>query len=372
MFFFQANAQLEKEISSYVDSTEIFVNNGRQLLLEEIQSFNYPKAKEIFQLLNEKTKRKKCAPFTYNEEMYISLLVSDWGTFFDNAIDFKEKASEQMCYQPKSNIAKGLYEEFVQNLGVIKSNFSKEKYYGEEKDVFDIYMYLIETGKQDSKYDQEYKSFKKKYPKSKYKDFFDSYLPAPSYPASMTFSMGALSVFPMSKLQQNFKSNVGFSMSMDYDINKVYVSLYLQTSSFTLQTPFEVSSNGLDYTFYQGDKFTYLDGGLQGGYYVLRNNRFHIAPYITFGGTNLQSNLFQDSSDDKYEYNVFNTVNLGLGINTEFKIVDFNLKDSQFSYSYISLKLNGGYNMPVKYNYTPFKGNISYAALTLCWGIGKF
>lgn len=57
---FQLNAQIEKEIKTYVDSTEILFVNGRKLLLEEIQLFNYPKATEIFNFLEKNADSKNC------------------------------------------------------------------------------------------------------------------------------------------------------------------------------------------------------------------------------------------------------------------------------------------------------------------------
>lgn len=88
---FQLNAQIEKEINTYVDSTEILLTNGRKMLLEEIQLFNYPKATEIFYFLESKAEQKKCNVFNYTEELYISMLISNWNYFFKKLKTLKMK-----------------------------------------------------------------------------------------------------------------------------------------------------------------------------------------------------------------------------------------------------------------------------------------
>ena len=74
---------------------------------------------------------------------------------------------------------------------------------------------------------------------------------------------------------------------------------------------------------------------------------------------------------------MFDSFIYGPGIHTEVKITDFNSKNpynngSLNQYSYLSVKIDAGYNFVAKYDYTPFKGNVSYARLALVWGIGNF
>ena len=45
-------AQIENEIRAYVDSTELIVNNGRKLLVQQLDNENYIKVKEIYNFLN--------------------------------------------------------------------------------------------------------------------------------------------------------------------------------------------------------------------------------------------------------------------------------------------------------------------------------
>ncbi|HOV84614.1 MAG TPA: hypothetical protein PLE52_07415, partial [Paludibacteraceae bacterium] len=59
----------------------------------------------------------------------------------------------------------------------------------------------------------------------------------------------------------------------------------------------------------------------------------------------------------------------GGGLHTEFKIIDLN---DNFANGYLSLKLDGGYNVIAHYKYAPFKGNVMYLKLSLNLGLGIF
>ena len=61
-------AQIENEIRAYVDSTELIVNNGRKLLVQQLDNENYIKVKEIYNFLNNKTINSNYKAFTYNEK----------------------------------------------------------------------------------------------------------------------------------------------------------------------------------------------------------------------------------------------------------------------------------------------------------------
>jgi len=111
------------------------------------------------------------------------------------------------------------------------------------------------------------------------------------------------------------------------------------------------------------------------GYFVIRNNRYHLAPFISIGGAELTSNRFE-SDDDEKEFKLINSFLCGPGIHTEIKLKQFHI-DNEYRYgssalSYISLKLDGGYNFLTEKRIAGFKGNMAYFKFGLVWGIGNF
>ena len=65
------NAQIEDEIKSFVDSTELLVTNGRKLILHNLQAKDYQKIAETYNFINQRTSTNNCDAFFYSEDLYI-------------------------------------------------------------------------------------------------------------------------------------------------------------------------------------------------------------------------------------------------------------------------------------------------------------
>lgn len=84
------SAQIENEISSFSDSTDILVNNGRKLILQSIAQKKYQKATELYHYLNDLTIDKGYSAFDYVEALNICLLTSNWNLFFEKATHYQQ------------------------------------------------------------------------------------------------------------------------------------------------------------------------------------------------------------------------------------------------------------------------------------------
>lgn len=381
--FFQSNAQIEKEIISFVDSTEYLINNGRKLLLEEVRSYNYTKAHEIYLFLNQKASEKQCDAFTYNEYLLISVLTSDWRSFTEKAKNFKSHQIS-FCYPSSPIMARELYQEVVKNLPHIQKGIQVAEVSQEEKDLLNLFQYVFQAEKDEKRYNVELKSFQKNYPSSAFTSFVNDYLPKPEKTASMAFAIGASVGFPQGNFKTTFTN--GFGIAMDYDIciNKVYVSLFMNGTFPRVTTPFYAESEyGVRTDFIMDDKFDYFQGGLKAGYYVVRNNRFHVAPYLAIGGASLTSDIYpyqeDNNEDNNKELKMFNSFFTGPGLHSEVKIYEYKGRTDvpyyYYNYSmpgYVSLKLDAGYNFITNQKHEIIKGNMLYVSLSLVWGIGKF
>lgn len=126
--------------------------------------------------------------------------------------------------------------------------------------------------------------------------------------------------------------------------------------------------------FYNNDSFSYLDGGLKAGYFLVRSDRFHIAPYVTIGGTVLSSDIYEYNQMKDAEFEVLNSFTFGPALHTEVKLYEYKSTDGLgiTRSKYVSLKLEGGYNYITHIDYPAFKGNAAYVTVALAWGTGYF
>ena len=366
-------SQIESEINTYVDSTEILVNNGKKLLLKKVQEKDYVKVTEIYNFLSAKTVDQKCFVFDYTEELYLFCFMSDSESWLNKAADLsKYKAST--CYPTSLKIHNQLYEALRSNVDFFQQKMNSLALNTEDQALFDLYFYIIKNGGRDELYDQKVNKFNKLFPASRYKYFVNNYLPKPLSKFSMAYSFGAVGFYPNQKLADYFNSGVGFNMSWDLRFNKIYTSLYLNAGDLRL-TKDLVPSN-YSHTFQPNDRFSYVDGGLIGGYYLIRSKKIHVAPYIALGGSSIQSNLYKESNENNKELFIYNSFFVGPGFHTEMKLFDYK---SAYGYGYnspemdfyFSLKLEGGYNYITRKN-TFLGGDISYVRAAIVWGIGSF
>ncbi|MBE9467776.1 MAG: hypothetical protein IMY72_05560 [Bacteroidetes bacterium] len=368
-------AQIGDEIKSFVDSSEVLVNNGRKLLLKTLLDGDLKKSKEIYQYLSEKTTNQNYAAFYYTEKLYINFLLSDWQEWVDKAIGFKQYYRDN-CYQNCYEIENRLYSEILKKTDAISSSIETSKLDEEEKTVLKIYLHFLETGTSDETYNKMIKAFHKKYKNSKFNDFFENYMPRTKFKSSFAWTFGASGTFPTGKLSDNFSANATFLMGMDFNVGKVFTSLYINAGTLNLKIPFYAITETDSLNFDIDEGFSYFEGGLLAGCFLVRNDKFHIAPYVTIAGSSLESTKFEVEDDEK-EIKIYNSFVTGLGIHAEFKLFDFEQRNIyNYAYptykSFLSLKFETGYNFITKFEHKDFKGNTAYLRMAIVWGVGSF
>lgn len=379
MFSFVGLAQIENEIKSFVDSTELFFNNGRKLLLQQVQQNDYVKVYDVYFALTKKAESFNCTPFYFDEELYIACLTNNWVLFIDKTVNYKLN-SKIICYDKLQPIENILYGKTQKNAPEILAAIDNTTLTNEEKDIIGLFLILVQKGSKDELYIEKLKHFNSTYKNTKFADFLKLYMPAVPVKGSFAYSFGVTGLRPTAKIGANFDANVMFSMSMDINVNKVFTSLYMNGGSLKINSTYSAQSGNQMYTFINGDSFSYFDGGLMAGYFIVRNNYFHVAPYFTIGGSSLESNLFK-STDEGDEISIFDSFIYGPGLHTELKLIEFT-QNSYYSYyypnnayyykMYFSIKLDAGYNIINNHADSFSSGNLLYTRLTLVMGFGSF
>ena len=369
---FNANAQIEKEILSYTDSTELIINKGRKMLLHNIAENNDKKAKEIYRYLSSLDYGRSFSAFYYTEDLYVNILIGDWTKVADHMIHYQERFFKNI-YPSSVNLTPLLYRRVSEKTDSLSKELQESDLDSESKQVILLLLKIIEEEKPTDEYTVMLRDFWSKHGNSKYEAFLKGFMPGKKLKGSFCFSFGSGMIFPTSELANNFNKNANFNMSMDINIQKVYTSLYMMGGSLKLQNPFSAITDVGSMNFLYDESFQYFEGGLKAGYFILRNNRLHLAPYGSLSGSSLKSSRF-DTEEEGNEYEIFNSFSYGCGIHTEFKITDFTTKNmyGTETQSFISLKLEGGYKAIANFNNRNFEGNTTYFTVAFVWGLGEF
>lgn len=367
------NAQIQNEINSYVDSTEILINNGRKFLAQNVEKKDYSKVFEIYLYLKEKTSEKNCVVFNYTEDLYILALANKWEAMLDAFKNFNSLTDKYVCYPNAVSINRSLFIEISSNAEKYVEIVNSSLLTQEQKDILNIYLQLIKVGGRDDFYDKLYLSFKKKYPKSEYNDFFKSYLPAPVMSASITYYVGATQVFSDGKLSEMLSSGTAVNFGMDFCFNRYLVAMGISGGDMRILNPFSVTNGSIQYNFTTSDYFHYFNGYFDLGYFIYSSKVMRLAPFLKVGGTTIESKLFADSDDDDKEFTPVDGFVIGPGLRTEVNIHNFKQdKSNTMGLGYFSVKLDAGYNFSTKTLYPEFEGNNAYISLAIVLGIGAF
>ncbi|MCK5028712.1 MAG: hypothetical protein KAR57_03700 [Bacteroidales bacterium] len=367
-------SQIEKEISSFVDSSELVITNGRRLLIQSVKEKDHEKIKQIYEYLLDVSTEKGCYAFSFIEELYINTLISDWDKWINLASNL-ENENRKYCFQIKYELREALSYEIANNVDVLlyNSNYLAN----EERQIIDIYLYIIKYGSENEVYNKKIQDYKKEFKNSKFNYFLNNALPRPNLKGATGVSLGANSILLTNNLDESFTSKLAFSMSWDFNISKFYGSIYMVGGEFQLQTSYVTQIDGSSYTFEKGEEFNYLEYGFNGGMYLLRGHRFHVAPYASISGSFLKSNIYEPKEErEDDEFRPIKAFSCGFGLHTEIKLIEFKAKNFYYTgaseNSYIGLKLDFGYNYLTTQEDILFKGNVIYFRPALIWAFGDF
>jgi|GEM_PF-3452971 len=370
----KAQIDMESMLTNFVDTTEVMINNGRRMILQNVQTRNFDKVAELYEFLNERTSAKNCDAFFYVEDLYIAILTGNWNGFLEKAERFTEISRRQLCVPINDNMLfRALQAEVQNNASQLLGNALMADLTLEEKELLELYFYLFENGV-DETYSQKLRTFKRKYPQSQYNDFVRNYLPDALFRFGMGWSFGATQNFPTGGLANYLTSGTALNFSMDFYFNNFFFGVQADIGTLRFDSPLPSHTSGYFHDFRVNDRLFYAHGGLTAGYRMVRSGRFELSPFIYLGGGTLESNFYRDPRDNDLEFRVFNTFIFGPGLRTEFNLFNFEARDHFTGMripSRVNLRLDVGYNIPARFRYTPMRGNIPYARLALVWWIGN-
>jgi hypothetical protein len=371
---FSSYSQIGNEIRSYVDSTELLVQNGRRMILRELNNGNLVKTKEIYTYLSQATENELYSAFYYVEDLYINMLVADWEEVNRIMLQY-DKLSGKVVYPNSQEIISKLYEMISDHREAIADHCENSQINDEAKMLISILFQYLEKGSSDLLYNEKLDAYNKKYEVQKYESFKTGFLPKKIIKTSWNYSFGSGMVFPTKDLASSFSNNATFNFGMDFNIHKVFTSFHIQGTNLKLKQAFTTYSEYDSLSFKLNEKFSYFEGGVKVGYFLIRSNRFHVTPYLSISGSTLESTKFKDPEDDDLEYVVFNSFTYGAGLHTEVKLYEYENKGMYYYGSntgFLSLKLDAGYNKIAKFEDDYARGDTPYFICAFVIGFGKF
>jgi len=360
----KAQTDFENAIASFVDSTELFADNGRRMMLQYIQTRDFEKVAEIYDFLNERTRANNCVVFTFRESMYIAVLTNNWERFLTNAAHFSDRTMRKpFCYRNSDFLLFETLDLAVRdNISQLFENALTADLTLEDKELLELYFYVIEN-ETDETYNRKLRAFKRKYPRSPYNDFVRGHLPFGIFRAGMGFSAGATQIFPQGNLGNYFESAIAFNLAFNCFINNFYSGFQFSAGSLTLNTPLSSSETGYHRDLRQDLRVSYIDVGVPFGYTLIRNNWFQFTPFTFLGWTTLETS-FYSQDDDESDFRFLNSFTLGGGLRAELKLITF---EHYGEPSNLSLRFDVGYNVPVFHSFKPVGGNVFYLRSALVW-----
>lgn len=368
--------QIEREIESYVDSTEIMVQKGRKLMLKELNENNIEKVKQVHEYLSALTLDKHFIAFYFIEDLYINLLARDWVSTEKLLVDY-DKYKNSLVYPVSTSLVYKLKELTSSQGEQILKECNESDLDKQTKRVLELFLYHVQKGEADVAYNEMLREYKKEFDNQRYASFEDRVLPRRMVRASWSFSFGSGVLFATDKLADYYKNNAVFTMSMDVNFERLFTSLYINGTNLKLRKPFTAIKDLDTMQFVREEKFSFMDAGLKAGYFLIRNDRVNLSPFASISGSYLESTRYDEPRNNDLEYEVFNSFTYGFGLHAEFKLLEFGKGSNSFPYggssqNFLSIKIESGYNKMVQFKNSSMKGDAPYIVGALVFGFGRF
>lgn len=381
LFILPAKAQIEKEVIPNTDSTQTFVSEGRETMIDKLKEKDYSSFAQLYHSLEDKTLEKENSPFDYTEYLYINLLLENWEILSAFMKDYNE--SEHIVpFQVRDKLKDHLFDRIVESsdsLLIAVRNSAIEK---DGKSAIELLIRLMKSYDPGYLYYRLLDQHNRKFTRSQYSDFVNYYLPAPIPKEAYAFSMGSGNIFPTGKFGESFSDRQSFYASMDVNYNRLFGSIYAQAAGLKLKVPYTLDIDGEKIDYLKDDIYNYQDFGVKFGCFMVRSNRFHLGPFVSVNGILLKTTDFdfwerleqKMEDDENWEYKVINSFCFGGGMHSEIKLFEKHKSRGYASDndSYLSIKADAGYNYITKHDVKLFRGNTWYYTVALVYGIGIF
>lgn len=353
-------AQIEQEIKSFQDSIVLLADKGKSLILKYAREGRHEKVAEIYKYLNDRVDDPYMRVYTYSSELYVLLLGQQWKQWIEKSVDCNRYLDAKL-YPGVEDYTDQFFYELQDRIPELRLDIRGADLPPEDTAMLSIFLNLIESGKADDSYKDAMKKFKRKYPSTKYDDFINYYLPVVKTRFIISSEIGGKVFIPTGNLGENLAGSGGFYINGTFQIEKVYIGLYVGIGGLSSNYAMEAESEGQLVNFDEGDSFSVYEYKLNLGYSLFEKYRLRVTPYGSFGYTMMHSPTFNQGEEDSY-FEVFNTTSFGPGVSLALNLFKFEYRTFYGNVlpSRLDLVVNGSYIFMPEIEENLFRGNMAY------------
>ncbi|PLX17353.1 MAG: hypothetical protein C0599_13780 [Salinivirgaceae bacterium] len=368
----QLNAQIDKEIAGFVDSTEQLAQNGKMLLLKSLQKGDLNKAKEVYNYLDDKVNNNRYSAFSFTEELYVLLLTDQLDLWTDRAKKSRLYL-RKLIYPNVEDLSEDFYYMLKDRLPFVEGSVERSKLNDEDKEMIMLFAILVGEGLPGDRYKRNLKSFKQKYPITEYKYFLELYLPGAPKKVSYSYVLGGSGLLPTGSLANTLEPGAAFLIDFSVTVDRFYFGFYAAAGNLSLKEDVEAYLEGSEadpVPFYRGDDFYYTNTAGRFGYSILDEDKIILTPYLNVGFSTMESPTF-DMDSQTQSIEVFTDFSAGPGFRAKFVLAEFEVPTfyGTKAPSRLSFIVDGGYNLIFSDNVGIFKGDMGYLGAGISWGI---
>jgi hypothetical protein len=367
------SAQIEEEIKTFVDTTEIYINNGRAIIAKSLIKNDLDKVEQTYKFLKGITDQSSLPSFYYREEIAINFLIKDWEQLSTLLVSYS-RDYDYNNYGLKAWLGRDLNKKIVEHYDSISSDLEKALIDEETKLFLKLLLYLAKEDVSDELYREKYNEFKKKYTETKYREAFDCFVYQPFGPASLSLFLGPSYGFPESG--KRFGNMMGVYAGIDININRTYFSLYFVDAYMLSTGNYTIEKDGETYNIEKGDEFNFVQAGLAVGYFYVRRKWFNLSNYINFSSVQISTDEFNpNKTRTQDDLSITTTMGLGLGLHSEVRLFDIKPKNRKYGYnfqnSHVNLKVDFEYTYPIQTAIPSMEEKFFLAKIGLVWSWGE-
>lgn len=365
---------VKEQILSYKDSDYDFVNKGRRLLVDNLQSFKIEEAINVKNALLNEFEGNVAEAFYIGE--YIHLLF--WTREFDELlnyikqVDFDDPVSNNVRVSSQTdNFHKSVYSHTIENKDILEIDIKASGLNDMDRDFLLLLVNDMANPQNNStnseyvaKVNKQADQFLADYPDSPYEKLIREHIrfvyKETNWGAYMDFGFGA--VLNQGGLSQQFRDGPVVHMVFEYRRRKAMGMLGFDVGSQTLKQDLPINNT----VWKKGSGSTLGNIYLNAGYLVFENQRWSIYPYAGGGYTEYTANEKDTKEDENLKKLRLRSFSPQVGVGIDLKIRSIPSVNKSPD-SRISLKYT--YRMPHLGHRDPLlKG--SQHVITLSYGIG--
>ena len=364
------NISAQEYVMSRQDSIMVHVSRARRAMIPALKNNDTVIVAQKLREIKSFNSEAKFVSFSNIELEQIELILTKYEQIITQITSKKRNQTKKTIYS-RDKLDVGIFEYLVANIANIEKDIASSNLAPDEKyalkATINFYVFGTDFSEELRKKNLQ---FSTTYPNSKLKSYIKKRFPNIALPFTTSFHASAELPIYDGTFSNNFeKTGIASGFGIDFTLKRYYFNTEVQIGKLNVNQPFELEIGEEVEDINTTNHFNRLAIGIGVGYAVVMNDHVFIAPTLTIKKTSLQSNIYTDASGIQ-EIDLYNCVTYGAEIMAKARIMTFGRRFSK-TYSFLSIMAKGGIEVPTKFEFIEFKGNVYTLGVGLVFGIGS-